>query len=970
MRQIPGSTGKALRAAKWDPRTWRGRGGAPHALVGSLLAGGASQAVLVVSGVLVARALGPADRGYMALVLLVPSVLALVGSLGLPLASTYFVARSPASVRSIARKLMVPAALQTAAGVVLTLLALLTVLSGEPARVISAGVVATALVPAILAQTYGLAILQGQRRFRAFNFLRVTPVSLYSMAVLIAFMAGFHSLVELTLVTVAANLLAAAMIVAVLLRGLAPQGDFSPAGVPSLSELIRFGLKGFFGSVSPVESFRLDQAAVALFLNPVSLGFYVVAQAFINLPRFLAQSVGMVAYPSVAAHADPREAQRSLWRHFALGSALTLAAVTVLEIAVPTLVPLFFGAEFSPAVPVARILLIGAFFAGARRLLADGVRGAGYPSLGSIAEAASWVLMLPAMIVLAPIFGSEGVALAATLAWAASLVVLLAATAVVLGGRGKRLESLLASLATRHAAGGLRWGQLLYSAHRIRRAGLVLPAFVTSLLAAAAAVFLDPYVSLGLAVLLGLLVLAGLVRGALSHRPPRPSPVVEGAAVTPDDGDGTQSRDGDDQFRLARYFYYAGFLVLGQLTLRPPAVGTISDAMFFASFASAASLLAIYKRRVAIPVPPLLLGGVLLFSLGAFASTFSSVAPNASIAVVLRLLTLIIVWFWLGTVVLRRREHVITATALWGASAALNGIGAIGQLTIDPYIIPSGYVHWGRATGFTSQPNDLGGIAAVALAPAVMFCMRALRNPVYVLAAYGGLLLTATGLILSGSVGALLAATVAVLIWVTAAPRFPARTVVFAGVALVGAVALLQFQQSNDAPTPGERLARVTAPPTDPNATLWSRVDTYEGAIDHILANPFTGVGLDSESARVGPEEKEPHNLVIGVWFRGGFFALAGVVLVLFAIASVARATLREAASVDEQMLALALLCAFVSFLVFAMGAPILYTRYGWAPAALLLALRATQTRRVAQPLAVRAPQYRLGPARVQPIGR
>jgi hypothetical protein len=153
--------GRTLHAGKWNSRAWQH--GARRDLAGSLLAGGVGQPVLVVSGVLVARALGPEDRGYMALVLLVPSLLALVGSLGLPLASTYFVARNPESARSIARKLIVPAALQTAIGVLLTLGALLTVLSGEPARVISAGLVATALVPALLAQTYGLALLQGQR---------------------------------------------------------------------------------------------------------------------------------------------------------------------------------------------------------------------------------------------------------------------------------------------------------------------------------------------------------------------------------------------------------------------------------------------------------------------------------------------------------------------------------------------------------------------------------------------------------------------------------------------------------------------------------------------------------------------------------------------------------------------------------------------------------------------------------------
>jgi O-antigen ligase len=719
--------------------------------------------------------------------------------------------------------------------------------------------------------------------------------------------------------------------------------------------LTRFGLKGFFGSVSPVEDFHLDQAAVALFLNPVSLGFYVVAQAFINLPRLVAQSVGVIAYPSVAGHRDPRLARRLLWRHFALGAALTLGAVTILEVAVPSLISLLFGAAFSEAVPIARILLIGAFCVSARRVLADGVRGAGYPMLGTIAEAASWMIMIPAMVVLPPVFGPEGVALAVTVAWAVSLITLLVATAYVLHGQGKRFGSVPASLAS--------W----YSGRDLRGAAPFLPALVISLLAAGVAAFLHPYASLGIAALLGLLVLAAVVRQQFSHRLPRPSAGGDEGTITRRDGTATPSRDDDDDFRLARLLYYAGFALLGLLTLRPASVGTFSDVLFLGSFASAASLLAIYRRRVAILIPPLLLYGLLIFSLGAFASTFSSLSPNASIAVVVRLLMLTAVWFWLGTVVLRRREHVLTAAGLWVASAALNGMGSIAQLTVDPYIIPGGRVDWGRATGFTSHMNDLGGIAAVALIPALMFSMRPSRNPLSTLAAYAGLLLAATGLILSGSVGALLAAAVGGFLWITAAPRLPARTFVFFGVALVGAIALLQFQESKDAPTPVARLERVTGSHTDPNATLWTRIETYRVAIDRILDNPFTGVGLDSESSTIGTTE--PHNLVIGLWFKAGFIGLAGVVLLLVAILSAARATLREAASVDEQMLAVALLCSLVAFLVFSISAPAFYTRYGWAPAALLLALRAIQIRRTT-PYAVGVHTARrdLAPGRLQSI--
>jgi O-antigen ligase len=320
-------------------------------------------------------------------------------------------------------------------------------------------------------------------------------------------------------------------------------------------------------------------------------------------------------------------------------------------------------------------------------------------------------------------------------------------------------------------------------------------------------------------------------------------------------------------------------------------------------------------------------------------------------------------------VVLRRREHVLTAAGLWVASAALNGMGSIVQMTVDPSIIPGGAVHWGRATGFTSHMNDLGGIAAVALIPALMFCMRPSRHPLSTLAAYAGLLLAATGLILSGSVGALVAAAVGAFLWLTAAPRLPARTFVFFGLAVVAATALLQFQESKDAPTPAARLERVTGSPTDPNATLWTRVETYRGAIDRVLDNPFTGVGLDSESSTIGTTE--PHNLVIGLWFKVGFIGLAGVVLLVLAILSAARATLREAVSVDEQMLAVALLCSFAAFLVFSMGAPVLYTRYGWAPAALLLALGAVQIRRTTPyAVGVHTPQRGLAPGRLRSIAQ
>ena len=387
----------------------------------SVLAGGAGQAALIVSGVLAARILGVEDRGYLALFALFPAVLAQAGSLGLPLAATFELSREPARARAAVRTLAPPAALQAA---LLTLAhgAIVVAVFADDARdVWLAALLTIAVVPISLAQQYALAILQGRQRFRDFNVFRTLPAVLYSLAVVALFLADSGDLRRITLAWIVTSALAGAATLAAALRGLPRAGDDEG---PATSELVRFGLKGLLGWASPLELFRLDQAVVGLLLSPASLGLYVVGLSLSNLPRFVAQSIGYVAYPRVAAERAERDARAELWHFFWISVAVCSVVVGGLELAAGALVPLFFGEAFSGAVDVTRILLLNALFLSARRVLTDGAQGLGLPGLGTTAELASWLFLLPGLAILTPAFGVEGVALALTAASALALLVL------------------------------------------------------------------------------------------------------------------------------------------------------------------------------------------------------------------------------------------------------------------------------------------------------------------------------------------------------------------------------------------------------------------------------------------------------------------------------------------------------------------------------------------------------------------
>jgi O-antigen/teichoic acid export membrane protein len=432
-----------IRAANQGGARWLTPSRRP--IAGSLLTAGLSQLVLVVSGVLVARSLGPQDRGYLALVVLLPTILTQLANLGLPLAATYYVAGDRSRAVPVARAVLRAAVGQVTVIIAAQLVILWIVFAEEPERVKVAGLISLAALPGILAQQYGLALLQGLQQFAAFNVLRMTPPVMYALGVLTVFVLGIDDLVEIASVWVAAQAGVGLVTLGFALRSLPPEAPQGSA--PSRAQLVKFGLKGFLGYVSPVETFRLDQAVIALFLTPAALGLYVVSLAFTNLPRFVAQSIGMVAYPKVASINDPKAARRRMWRYVVVAAVINALLIAPLEAMAGVLVRFFFGNEFEGAESITRILLLGTFFLGLRRVLADGARGAGYPGLGTVAEIASWVSFLPALVLLLPL-GGRGVALALSVAWGFSLVVLAVG---VVGADRRKSRAMLTDRAVQNA---------------------------------------------------------------------------------------------------------------------------------------------------------------------------------------------------------------------------------------------------------------------------------------------------------------------------------------------------------------------------------------------------------------------------------------------------------------------------------------------------------------------------------------
>lgn len=376
----------------------------------------------MVSGVIVARALGVENRGHFALLTITPVVMVQVATVGLPLAITYFIAHERIEPTRLVRSLLV-----LIAGLTLLMLAihwtvLVVALRGQSDDLVFAGLATAIVAPGIVAQLLGLAILQGQQRFREFHVLRTMHLLMHGLLLACLFIAGLAELPLAVLSWSLSVLVSGAVILRLALKGSTAVNKSPATDLPSQGKTLRFGFKSLGGYVTPIETLRVDQLAAGLLLGPAALGLYVIGLSFTNLPRLIGQSIGMVAYPRIA-HSGARHAKNTILRFVAAVTLSSGLLALVLAAAAGRLVPFLFGSEFADSVPVVRVLLLYSVLFSVRRVLTDSLRGLDFAGLGTIGEMASWPVLAVGLVLLPSNLGAVGVAWALVAYAATSLLI-------------------------------------------------------------------------------------------------------------------------------------------------------------------------------------------------------------------------------------------------------------------------------------------------------------------------------------------------------------------------------------------------------------------------------------------------------------------------------------------------------------------------------------------------------------------
>ncbi|HYX29536.1 MAG TPA: oligosaccharide flippase family protein [Pyrinomonadaceae bacterium] len=369
----------------------------------------------LASSVIVARWLGPAGTGALAVLNVTTALAMQFGSAGIPSATTYFVARDRNAVTPVWTNGMIfslGAGLLIAIGIIALANFQPTIFKGVSARLIA---IVAISIPFQLVTLLGLNLLLAIDRIRLMNSLdALSSVLLFvnSIVVLIIWQRRLTMLVSVNTIIAA---VVCGLLVWSVTRVLRRRQPAAQLDLSLLKRMLHYGLKFYISIFAMFVIFRADLLIVNRFRGADAAGVYAIASQFTFLLIMLPGVIASLLFPRVAARQDETAAYAvDVTRH----TSFVMLIVCLAAAGAAFALPLVYGAQFGDATIQLLIMLPGVFLISLESVLVQHFTGTGLPAI----IPAFWVVTMLANVGLnlafVPRWGARAAAVNSTVSYA------------------------------------------------------------------------------------------------------------------------------------------------------------------------------------------------------------------------------------------------------------------------------------------------------------------------------------------------------------------------------------------------------------------------------------------------------------------------------------------------------------------------------------------------------------------------
>jgi len=374
-------------------------------------------ALRIIISIILARILSPSGRGIYALIILIPTVMLKLGSLGMESANVYFTGSKQYKVKEITSNSLFSSVIL---GLILILLFFCIYhlnifqdfLNSNQINLFYLWIIILT-IPLSLLSGFLINIFLGEEKIITYNKINIFKVIL-NLITIIFFLLILRQGIFGAVFSYILTIIGTTLFVILLIRTLT-KIRFS-FNLRLFEDLTKYGLKTYFGNIAQFLNYRLDIFLVATFLSPAAVGFYSISVALAEKIWMLPGSIALVLFPRISSlkntkanNFTPKVARNTFFIVFVFSLILAFFSRPLIRI--------LFGYDFLPSVVPLLILLPGIIaLSGAKTLTAD-LAGRGKPQFGTYASFISLGINVPLNLYFIPKWGISGAAFASSVAY-------------------------------------------------------------------------------------------------------------------------------------------------------------------------------------------------------------------------------------------------------------------------------------------------------------------------------------------------------------------------------------------------------------------------------------------------------------------------------------------------------------------------------------------------------------------------
>jgi O-antigen/teichoic acid export membrane protein len=371
----------------------------------------------LVTGPIIAHALGPTGRGELAAVVVPSAVLVWILAFGMPLAASFHLGdRSESEVLWTA----------TAFGIVVGApLALVLWFVGpaylsehSPTTILWARVFIAALPLSVGIQA-ALEVLRRRSAGPAWNAWRAAPFAVTAVSLVVLALTGRLTLASAFAVSFAGSVTPALLLASRLWASRPPRPSWA-----TFRLMFPYAWRTATASSANSLTARLDQVVLAGAVAPAQLGLYAVAVTASSASNPLTAGISLALFGNLREDAEAGRRSARFRRSVIATALVSCTTAVVLGALAPLLLRVAFGSGFAAATTPLRILLAGQVALDLVNAVSTGLYAEGRPGEASRAAVLGGALTVGGLILLVPRWGITGAAAVTTTANAGQLAYL------------------------------------------------------------------------------------------------------------------------------------------------------------------------------------------------------------------------------------------------------------------------------------------------------------------------------------------------------------------------------------------------------------------------------------------------------------------------------------------------------------------------------------------------------------------